>query len=262
MAEQLHVKTKGEGDSNIVLLHGLFGSGNNLGQIARGLQEDHRVHSVDLPDHGRSDWLPEASIQRYAHCVAAWIDDQQLTGCCLVGHSLGGKVAMQLAVNRPELIKRLVILDISPMAYTVRRHDHIFAGLNAVKEASVKTRSDARKVLLAHIDEPSVADFLLTSAYRDDSGLIDWRFNLVQLETGYRHMLSGIEVQDARGLPCPIPSLVVRGADSHYVPKTTKHDFAHLFSALNVVTVKNAGHWLHQEQTETVLSLIRRFIAL
>ena len=261
MAEQLHVKTSGEGDSNVVLLHGLFGSGNNLGQIARGLKEDHRVHSVDLPDHGRSDWLPQASIQDYAHCVANWMDDQQFTNCCVVGHSLGGKVAMQLTVNRPELIRRLVILDISPMAYTVRRHDHIFAGLNAVKEARAKTRSDARVVLSAHIDESSVADFLLTSAYKDDSGLIDWRFNLAQLETDYRHMLSGIEVQEARGLPCQIPSLVLKGADSGYVQKTTKQDFAHLFAALEVVTVKNAGHWLHQEQTETVLSIIRRFIA-
>ena len=261
MAEQLHVKTSGEGDSNVVLLHGLFGSGNNLGQIARGLKEDHLVHSVDLPDHGRSDWLQQASIQGYARCVAAWMEDHQLTNCCFIGHSLGGKVAMQLAVNRPQLIRRLVILDISPMAYTVRRHDHIFAGLNAVKAAGVKTRADAREVLLAHIDEPWVADFLLTSAYTDRAGLIDWRFNLVQLEGDYRQMLSGIEVQKARGLPSQIPSLVVRGADSGYVPKTTKQDFAHLFGALNVVTVKNAGHWLHQEQTETVLSLIRRFIA-
>jgi len=261
VAEQLHVKTSGEGDSNVVLLHGLFGSGNNLGQIARGLKEEHRVHSVDLPDHGRSDWLPHASIQGYAHCVAAWMDDQQLTNSCVIGHSLGGKVAMQLAVNRPELIKRIVILDISPMAYTVRRHDQIFAGLNAVKATGVKTRADARDILLAHIDEPSVADFLLTSAYAADSGLIDWRFNLVQLEADYRHMLSGIEVQEARGLPCQIPSLVIRGADSAYVPKTTKQDFAHLFGALSVVTVKNAGHWLHQEQTETVLSIIGRFIA-
>ena len=262
MAEQLNVKTSGEGDSDVVLLHGLFGSGNNLGQIARGLKEDHRVYSVDLPDHGRSDWLQQASIQGYARCVAAWMEDHQLTNCCVIGHSLGGKVAMQLAVNRPQLIRRLVILDISPMAYTVRRHDHIFAGLNAVKAAGATTRAGAREVLLAHIDEPAVADFLLTSAHTVESGLIDWRFNLVQLEADYRQMLSGIEVQEARGLPCQIPSLVVRGADSGYVPKTTKQDFAHLFGALNVVTVKNAGHWLHQEQTETVLSLIRRFIAL
>ena len=211
MAEQLHVKTSGEGDSNVVLLHGLFGSSSNLGQIARGLNEDNRVYSVDLPDHGRSDWLPQASIQGYASCVAAWMDHQELTNCSVIGHSLGGKVAMQLAVNRPELIKRLVILDISPMAYTVRRHDHIFAGLNAVKAAGVKTRAGARDILLTHMEESSVADFLLTSAYTDESGLIDWRFNLVQLEADYRHMLSGIEVQEARGLPCQIPSLVIRG---------------------------------------------------
>ena len=196
MAEQLHVKISGEGDSNVVLLHGLFGSSSNLGQIARGLNEDNRVHSVDLPDHGRSDWLPQASIQGYASCVAAWMDHQQLTNCSVIGNSLGGKVAMQLAVNRPELIHRLAILDISPMAYSVRRHDHIFAGLNAVKAAGVQNRSDAREFLLKHIDECSVAG-LLTGAYTDDCGLIDWRFNLMQLETDYQQLLVGIEVQKA-----------------------------------------------------------------
>ncbi len=260
MAEQLHVKTSGEGDSNIVLLHGLFGSGNNLGQIARGLREQHRVHSVDLPDHGRSDWLPQATIQAYARCVASWMDDQQLMNCSVIGHSLGGKVAMQLAVNRPDLMARLLVLDISPMAYTVRRHDHIFAGLNAVKAARTKTRAEAREILLRHVDEPEIADFLLTSAHVNSSAVIDWRFNLAQLEADYRQMLSGIEVQEAKSLPCQLPVLVVRGADSNYVAKTTKQDCAHLFGALSMVTVKNAGHWLHQEQTETVLAIIRRFL--
>ena len=205
MAEQLHVKTSGEGDSNVVLLHGLFGSGNNLGQIARGLKEDHRVHSVDLPDHGRSDWLSQPSIQGYANCVAAWMDDQQLSNCCVIGHSLGGKVAMQLAINRPELIKRLVILDISPMAYTVRRHDHIFAGLNAVKAAGVKTRADAREVLLAHIEESSVADFLLTSAYTDESGLIDWRFNLSNWRPTTSTCCLASKYKKPRGCPVKYP---------------------------------------------------------
>ena len=261
MAGQLNVKTSGEGDSNVILLHGLFGSGNNLGQIARGLAEEYRVHCLDLPDHGRSGWLPQASIQTYACCVAEWMDDQQLANCCVIGHSLGGKVAMQLGVDRPELIDRLVILDISPMAYTVRRHDHIFAGLNAVKAAGVKTRSDAREILLEHVDEPSVANFLLTSAYTNDTDTIDWRFNLAQLETDYPQMLAGIAAQEARDLPCQLPVLLLRGADSGYVPKTAKQDFAYLFAALNVITVKNAGHWLHQEQTETVLAIIGRFIA-
>ena len=261
MAEQLHVKVVGEGDGNIVLLHGLFGSGNNLGRIARGLRADFRVASIDLPDHGRSQWLPSSSIQSYAKHVAAWIDEEKLRRCHVIGHSLGGKVAMQLAVNRPDLIDQLVVLDISPAGYTIRRHDHIFAGLNAVRASRVESRAAARAILLEHVHDEQIADFLLTSGYIDDSGVIDWRFNLRQLHADYRNMLSGIEVQEARGLPCDSPVLLVRGAESDYVANTTKQDFAHLFSALNVVTVKNAGHWLHQEQTATVLDIIRKFCA-
>lgn len=261
MADQLHVKTSGEGDVDVVLLHGLFGSGNNLGQLARGLRDDCRVHSIDLPDHGRSAWLPSASIQAYAHSVASWLDERELSECFVVGHSLGGKVAMQLAVNRPDLIAGLVVLDISPVAYTVRRHDHIFEALRTATASRPQTRAEARDELLKYLDEPQVADFLLTSAYTEDSGGIGWRFNLTQLEADYPRMLSGIEVQDARSLPCRLPVLLVRGANSNYVAKTTKQDFAHVFAALSVVTVKNAGHWLHQEQTETVLAIIKKFIA-
>ena len=261
MAEQLHVRVAGEGDYNVILLHGLFGSGNNLGQIARGLNDHFRVHSVDLPDHGRSKWLASSSIQSYAQHVASWMDHQGLRCCYVIGHSLGGKVAMQLAVNRPDLIDRLIVLDISPAGYTVRRHDHIFAGLNAVRASRAQSRTEARTLLLHHVDEVPIADFLLTSGYVDDTGFINWRFNLTQLQADYTNMLSGIEVQEARGLPCDLPVLIVRGDRSDYVSKTTKQDFAHLFSTLNVVTVKNAGHWLHQEQSATVLGIIRRFCA-
>ena len=144
MADQLHVKTAGEGDVDVVLLHGLFGSGNNVGQLARGLRDDCRVHTIDLPDHGRSAWLPSASIQAYAHSVASWLDERKLSECFVVGHSLGGKVAMQLAVNRPDLIAGLVVLDISPVAYTVRRHDHIFEALRTATASRPQTRAEAR----------------------------------------------------------------------------------------------------------------------
>ena len=93
MADHLNVRSAGQGDRAVVLLHGLFGSGNNLGQLARGLSDDFRVFSVDLPDHGRSSWLERPSIAKYAERIAQWMDSENLSDVLLVGHSLGGKVA-------------------------------------------------------------------------------------------------------------------------------------------------------------------------
>ena len=261
VAELLKVKSAGSGDKAVVLLHGLFGSGNNLGQIARGLIDSFRVFSVDLPDHGRSAWLASASIEAYAERIAEWMDSEALSQAFMIGHSLGGKVAMQLAVLRPELIQRLVVLDIIPVAYTERRHDDIFEGLHAVSIAGVSSRQQARNILMGSIQESDTADFLLTSVFRNEEGLIEWRFNVSGLEAAYANFLGGLYLPDDAVIPSEVPVLILRGADSNYVPNTANRELASLFSALSVITVKNAGHWLHQEQTETVLTMVRRHFA-
>ena len=168
---------------------------------------------------------------------------------------------MQLAVLRPELIQRLVVLDIVPMAYTERRHDHIFEGLHAVSVAGVSSRQQARDILMGSIRESDTADFLLTSVFRNEAGLIEWRFNVSGLEASYANFLGGLYLPDDVVIPSEVPVLILRGADSNYVPNTASRELAPLFSALSVITVKNAGHWLHQEQTETVLTMVRRHFA-
>ena len=130
MAENLHVKVSGEGEANLVLLHGLFGSANNLGQLARAFKGDHRVLSVDLPDHGKSAWLSSSSVETYSESVAQWLIENGIEHCKVIGHSLGGKVAMQLALDHPSLVERLVVLDIAPVAYP-SRHDDVFNALKS-----------------------------------------------------------------------------------------------------------------------------------
>ncbi len=260
MADHLNVRSSGQGDRAVVLLHGLFGSGNNLGQLARGLNDDFRVFSVDLPDHGRSSWLERPSVAHYADRVAQWMDAQDLTEVLLVGHSLGGKVAMQIALMRSDLVHKLIVLDIAPKAYE-RRHDVIFLALRSVEAGRVGTRREAREILLRHLDEPQIADFLLTSAVPSEDGFIRWRFNLAGLEAGYVSILAAVGVGRGEALCFDGPVLFVRGAHSDYVPTDAKTNFAPLFKRLQMVTVKNAGHWLHQEQPETVLTIVRRFFA-
>ena len=258
MAENLHVKVSGEGASNLVLLHGLFGSANNLGQLARAFNEDHRVFSVDLPDHGKSAWLTDASVEAYSEAVATWLRNNDITQCRVIGHSLGGKVAMQLALDYPSLVERLVVLDIAPVSYP-SRHDNVFSALRAVLAEQVTSRVEAKAVMAPLLDEPRVADFLLTSARVGEGGSIEWRFNLEGLQSGYANILGAISPANKVTGVFPRPMLVLRGELSDYVSDESGDEFSSFFSEVYVVTVSGAGHWLHQEEAEVVQKAVRQF---
>ena len=258
MAENLHVKVSGEGGSNLVLLHGLFGSANNLGQLARAFKEDHRVLSVDLPDHGRSSWLSSSSVEAYAEVVAEWLIDNRIEQCRVIGHSLGGKVAMQLALDYPSLVERLVVLDIAPVSYP-SRHDNVFNALRSVLTERVTSRGEAKAVMIPLLDEPRVADFLLTSARVSDEGAIEWRFNLEGLQSSYSKILGEISPKRVGRGVFSRPMLVLRGELSNYVFDNSGAEFSAFFSQVDVVTVSGAGHWLHQEEAGVVSKMARQF---
>ena len=162
MGKGLHGKVQGEG-GDVVLLHGLFGQGSNLQSIARALEGQCRVHSLDLPDHGKSPWSDAGpSISSYADAVDAWMTAQGIQSAYVLGHSLGGKVAMALALKRPTRVTRLVVADIAPVTYAPS-HQKVFKGLQAVAQAGCTTRKAAGLILEHYIDEPNVRQFLLLS---------------------------------------------------------------------------------------------------
>jgi esterase len=255
VSEDLNVRVTGEGDKPVVLLHGLFGSGQNLGQLARGLADSFKVYSVDLPDHGRSPWSEEGSIDSYADTLMDWLTNTIAEPVDLVGHSLGGKVAMAIARLRPELVAKLVILDIAAVDYP-SRHDSVFRALRAVEEASLASRSEARALMTTILDEPRIADFLLTNALIDPEEGLRWRFNLNGIQSGYQNLLvAGNYPNGFSGA-----SLLIRGAQSDYVSDESIEKMKVLFPLLSAVTIDGAGHWLHQEQTESVLQAMRTFL--
>jgi esterase len=258
VSDNLHVKVTGSGDKRLILLHGLFGSAKNLGQLARAFKEGYTVYSVDLPDHGRSTWLPAASVAAYAEIVGQWLIHEGIGQVRVIGHSLGGKVAMKLALEYPTLIEKLVVLDIAPIAYS-SRHDAVFAGLNAVVKAGVQTRAEAKQILEPLLEEPRVADFLLTSAEITDRGVIDWRFNLAGIQAGYDKILGGI-AEDFGGAPVyERDMLVIRGELSDYVVDDSGTQFRPWFPSVNVTTVRGTGHWLHQEKSSEVYEVACQF---
>lgn len=202
--------------------------------------------------------MPSASIEAYAESVARWLIDNDIEQCRVLGHSLGGKVAMQLALDYPSLVERLVVLDIAPVSYP-SRHDNVFSALRAVLAERVTSRAEAKVVLTSLLDEPRVADFLLTSARVGEDGSIEWRFNLEGLQSAYKKILGAISPTDGVNGVFSRPLLVLRGELSDYVFDDSGDEFSSFFSEVDVVTVRGAGHWLHQEEADVVQKAVRQF---
>jgi len=254
MALNLHVSRSGAGPA-VILLHGLFGSGNNLGALARALQERFTVYSVDLPNHGRSEWLEEAGLESMAECIAHWMIHHGLAVARLVGHSLGGKVAMQLALSRPRQVAALVVADISPVAYPPH-HDSVFAALDAVAAASCRSRQEAARVMADHLAEEAVIQFLLTSLQRGPGGVYGWRFNLEGIKRGYR----AVRAEPAAHAPYQGPVLFIKGGESDYIREEHRTHILSLFPHAGMKIMPGCGHWLHAERPSLFNSLVSRFL--
>lgn len=271
--ERLAVATVGESGPWVVFVHGLFGQGRNWTTIAKGLTDRHRVALVDLPNHGHSPWTDRVDYVDMAGLLAAELEHlgEPVT---LVGHSMGGKVAMQLAVRRPELLRALVVVDVSPSEYPVRGGrtddpdeevspfaDYIEA-MRGLDLDTLETRAQADEVLRAAVPGAMVRGFLLQSLVREGRGPEGgwrWRLNLAALDR---------DLDELRGFPEPPPGatfdgpvLWIAGANSTYVLPEDRPRMDALFPATRLVTVKNAGHWVHSEQPEVFTETLRRFLA-
>jgi len=255
MALKLHFTRSGEGPP-VVLLHGLFGAGGNLGALARDLQDSFTVYSVDLPNHGRSGWLADADLSRLAHCLLAWMDGQSLDSAHFVGHSLGGKVAMQLALEHPPRVASLVVADIAPVAYPAH-HDSVFAALDAVAAGHCTSRASAAALMSEYIEEEGVIQFLLMSLQRSQQGTYQWRFNLAGIKADYAVVRAAPwSGQDYGGAV-----LFVKGGDSDYIREEHRQAILTLFPAAAVKVMPGCGHWLHAQQPRLFNSIVARFLS-
>ena len=253
MNHTLHAVSAGEGE-NVLLLHGLFGQGSNLRSVARALENEFRVHCLDLPDHGRSLWLRHTSLEAYAQAVIRWMSEQQLARAHIIGHSLGGKVAMQLALNHRESLSSLVVADISPVRYS-GAHEKILAAMASVEAQRCQTRTEAEGILAKVIDDPSVIGYLMMSLTRAD-GYYEWKLNLRGLSSGYeqlRAVPSGSRAFDG-------PTLFVKGSDSQYIQAEHESEISRRFPRSNLIAIEGAGHWVHVDQPQAFCHAVREHL--
>jgi len=253
----LHTTTYGETGSRIVFLHGLFGQGRNWTQIAKALADNHRVTLVDLPDHGRSAWLENFDLIDVADHVAALVtaDDP----VALVGHSLGGKVAMVLALRHPDLVERLCVVDIAPVDYPqLSEFSGYIEAMRALDLDVLTQRADADAALAGAVPNRTVRSFLLQNLRRE-SDHWRWQPNL----DGLRRSLPAIKSWPADALADTTyagPVLWVGGENSDYITDAYAPEMDRLFPRNRRVRIKNAGHWVHSEQPEVFIEVLRRFL--
>ncbi|WP_256383043.1 alpha/beta fold hydrolase [Photobacterium toruni] len=250
----LHFRAEGKGKT-IVLIHGLFGSADNLGLLARELKHHYHVISVDLRNHGLSPHSDQFSYQDLAQDIIDTLDHFAIDQFDVVGHSMGGKVAMALSALVPQRIKHLIILDIAPVAYQEHRHQNVFAGLREVNHHLVTKRSEAEQYLAQYINDIGVRQFLLKSLTKIETGY-QWRFNVEGLIANYATIM---EWQPA-SLPFIGKTLFIKGQLSDYIEPQYRDAIMAQFPNAKAHIVANTGHWLHAEKPETVNRIIDQFL--
>ena len=239
----------------VVLLHGLFGAAKNLGQIARALSTRAAVFSLDLRNHGDSPHAAAMDYPTLAADVAETMAAHGLPNAAVIGHSMGGKAAMTLALTQPALVDRLAVLDIAPVAY-VDGFDAYVRAMQAVPLSPTLTRHQAEAALAAAVPALALRQFFLNNLILGPAP--HWRLGLTEIAAALPGLTSWTDPPGAD--PFIGPALFLNGANSSYVGPEAEAPIARLFPNATRRTIEGAGHWLHAEQPAAVIAALEEFL--
>ncbi len=253
---KLACKTFGTTGVPVIVLHGLLGQADNWTTVAKELAENHVVHCLDQRNHGRSPHADAMSYEDMAADVCEFMDDRELDSVVLLGHSMGGKTAMQVAADCPCRVERLIVVDIAPRAYPIR-HRKAIEAMQAVNPADFATRGEVDRALADRVPMPVLRRFLLKNVVAGPDGGLAWTVNVQAIADAYEAIMD--EVPAEWGFDGP--TLFVRGEMSDYLSDSDIPVLEQRFPQAEFATVSGAGHWLHAEAPEVFLTLVRRFAA-
>ena len=253
MALNLICETVGSGPP-LVVLHGLFGSSGNWRGIARQLAASHTVHSVDLRNHGASPWADSMDYLEMADDVLQLCDRLGLKAPAVMGHSMGGKTAMALALRHPLRVGRLIVIDIAPVCYA----DTLTPFAEAMRSADViaaATRTEIQGRLRQTVPDPAVVPFLMQNLVMHNHHF-DWRLNLLGISASMPQ-LCGFP-SESLGARFERPVAVIAGANSDYVTESDGVEFRPMFPRVTVEVIEGAGHWVHADKPAAFLASVRQ----
>lgn len=239
---------------HIILIHGLFGSLDNLNMVAKILRTNYTVTSVDVRNHGDSFHENEMSYEALAEDVINVMRHLSIDNAHVLGHSMGGKIAMQMALSFPEKINKLIIADIAPVQYPPH-HNIIINGLKSIKLSEIKNRKEADTQLAEHVEEVGIRQFLLRNLSTVD-GNIQFTCNLEFIDHCYHQITMGFNNENS----FTGDTLFIKGANSDYILSEHREIIMQLFPQSKAKIIQGAGHWLHAEKTSIFNKLVDDFL--
>jgi esterase len=254
MAKLLNYQQLGSG-KDIVLIHGLFGRLENLNMVAKVLAEDYRVTSIDVRNHGDSFHDSAMDYPLMAQDVVDVMQHLAIDSAAILGHSMGGKIAMELALSKPQFVEKLIVADIAPVEYPAH-HSEIIAGLKAIDLTAITQRKDADKQLAQYVDNIGVRQFLLRNL-SSDNGQFSFKCNIDNIDANYPNIMKTYQGDNTYNGA----TLFIKGANSDYILPEHRAEILRLFPQSRARVIQGAGHWLHAEKTVAFNRSVLGFLA-
>jgi len=252
----LNYKVLGEGPP-LIILHGLFGSLDNWLTAAKQLADDYKVFLVDQRNHGQSFHNDDFSYEAMARDLQFFVKELKIDNPILLGHSMGGKTLLKYTSLFGDYFSKMIVVDIAPKAYPVH-HQFILDAYHAVDLNKVERRSDAEDQLKPLVKNVGIRQFLLKNLSRDKDGSFSWKINLPVIAENIEEVGEGLPDKQISEKPV----LFIRGENSDYIKDEDMSLIKSLFPNANLVTIKNAGHWIHAEQPDAFLKTVQQFLVI
>ncbi|NOY97225.1 MAG: alpha/beta fold hydrolase [Chlorobi bacterium] len=253
----------------LIIVHGLYGSSDNWLSIGKKLSGYYTVYMIDQRNHGRSPHADENSYEDMRNDLVEFIDGHKIGKATILGHSMGGKVAMFYAADYPERIEKLIVADIAPKDYLLMNeasqfqlHRNILLAMQDIDFAQINSRNEVADILAEKIDNLRIRQFLLKNITKNEhSGKLQWRLNPGALYAYLDEIVSGVNKQWlADRIPIvAYPATFIRGEKSNYISSEDKTLIKEIYPEAKIIDIPDAGHWLHAEQPELFIKAVLQF---
>jgi pimeloyl-ACP methyl ester carboxylesterase len=263
---ELFYRKLGEHKPALIILHGLYGASDNWMNLAKSWSSDYEVYLVDLRNHGQSPHSKIHTFQAMRDDLIEFMDAQSIKKAVILGHSMGGKVAMRLAMDYPERLNALIVVDIAPKDYTIDNDENVFGHLKIIKGmmgldlSLLKKREDVNDVLADAIPEQRTRQFIMKNLKRNKDQSFSWKLNLKVISDDIMKITAGFADHNIYRNITGFPVLFIRGGRSKYIQDSDKERILEVFPMAEIKTIVDAGHWIHAEQAEQLSEMVLEFL--
>jgi esterase len=254
---ELNYKSFGMGEP-LIILHGLFGMLDNWQTFSKQLSSHHEVYILDLRNHGRSPHSDEHSYTLMARDIYDFMVEQNLFSANIMGHSMGGKVAMQFAAYYPGFVRKLIVIDMFPKKYNSPPTEHslMFEVIDEIIQHKFTKRSEAEELIVSILPNPRLSGFLAKNLFLNDESIIDWKFNAQALKRTYQNLSEAVDINGK----ISTKTLLIKGAKSNYISSEDVKSIDLYFSNARIEIIPNTGHWVNVDAPEELRDVVERFL--